>query len=272
MTDLVERLREEVDRLSCNSLSHGCAACGVATNLADEAATALEAKDKELAALRERVKGLRAKPPSLDAQSIPRVDALIKALEARAETAEQRVKVLEARQADDLAEFGLMEVRAETALRRVAELEARAAALFWSIPEDVAAKITCGELQKRAKELLTAEQRLKSRDTCQDAAFAKLLDRKDELAKLLATAERERDRIADELDTMNHNHRLMAKLLADTGRERDEAREAINTIDKILHTPTGNENAMRHFQRDFDAVRRLAKPFRAARAITGEKP
>src|SRR5687768_15592683 len=54
MTDLVERLREEVNRLSCNSLSHGCAACGVATNLADEAATALE----ELAALRERVKEL----------------------------------------------------------------------------------------------------------------------------------------------------------------------------------------------------------------------
>src|SRR5687768_11632021 len=44
MTDLVERLREEVDRLSYNSLSHGCAACGVATNLADEAATALEAQ------------------------------------------------------------------------------------------------------------------------------------------------------------------------------------------------------------------------------------
>src|SRR5687768_2730950 len=38
---------------------------------------------------------------------------------ARAETAEQRVKVLEARQADDLAEFGLMEVRAEAAEREL---------------------------------------------------------------------------------------------------------------------------------------------------------
>src|SRR5687768_1304656 len=103
-------------------------------------ATALESKDKELAALREAAEVYDTETRLWKIE----LDRKLAAAEARAETSEQRVKVLEARQADDLAEFGLMEVRAET-------------------------------------------------------------------------AERERDRIADELDTMNNNHRVMAKLLADTG-------------------------------------------------------
>lgn len=45
---LSERLREEAARLSYRSLNHGCATCGVATNLADEAATQLDALSAEL--------------------------------------------------------------------------------------------------------------------------------------------------------------------------------------------------------------------------------
>ena len=74
------------------------------------------------------------------------------------------------------------------------------------------------------------------------------------------TAERERDRIADELDTMNNNHRVMAKLLADTGRERDEAREALrNILDECDEAPTDNSAWVVAIQN-------------IARAITGEKP
>ena len=74
------------------------------------------------------------------------------------------------------------------------------------------------------------------------------------------TAERERDRIADELDSMNNNHRVMAKLLADTGRERDEAREALrNILDECDEAPTDNSAWVVAIQN-------------IARAITGEKP
>src|SRR5687768_12775315 len=72
-------------------------------------ATALEAKDKELAALRAEIKVAQG-----CAQATEYGRAKYK---SRAEVAENRVKVLEARQADDLAEFGLMEARAETAER-----------------------------------------------------------------------------------------------------------------------------------------------------------
>jgi chromosome segregation ATPase len=74
------------------------------------------------------------------------------------------------------------------------------------------------------------------------------------------TAERERDRIADELDTMNNNHRLMAKLLADTGRERDEARGAIKAIRETYSSSKGRRLPIIH---EIEEI--------AARAITGEK-
>lgn len=32
-------------------------------------------------------------------------------------------------------------------------------------------------------------------------------------------------------------------------------------IYKILITPTGHEPALRHFQRDFDAVRKISEPY-----------
>src|SRR5687768_16926987 len=152
MTDLVERLREEVDRLSYNSLSHGCAACGVATNLADEAATALEAKDKELAALRE--------------------------------SDSDKMRLLELQE----IAYRNMKARAETAVR---------------------------ELTREREAFQRHEQTLR--------------------------------------DNGINSHSEAVVLVDMLRRERDEARAAINTIDKILHTPTGNENAMRHFQRDFDA-------------------
>src|SRR5688500_3991047 len=140
MTDIVERLR---DFAPDNDMP-------ITRQAMLEAATALEAKDKELAALREEndhltqfVHELQCAlmfwMPGVDVRldeptrELASKDALLLAgydgpidgacwgdgVLARAETAEQRVKVLEARQADDLAEFGLMEVRAETAEREM---------------------------------------------------------------------------------------------------------------------------------------------------------
>ena len=54
---------------------------------------------------------------------------------------------------------------------RVKELEAKAAALFWSIPDDIAAQIKCGDLQKRAAELLDAESRATSAEQERDKAL-----------------------------------------------------------------------------------------------------
>lgn len=42
---LVERLRAEAQRLSGSSLDNGCAGCGIAANVADEAATLIEQLD-----------------------------------------------------------------------------------------------------------------------------------------------------------------------------------------------------------------------------------
>jgi hypothetical protein len=54
---------------------------------------------------------------------------------------------------------------------RVKELEAKAAALFWSIPDDIAAQIKCGDLQKRAAELFAAESRATSAEQERDEAY-----------------------------------------------------------------------------------------------------
>lgn len=37
--------------------------------------------------------------------------------------------------------------------------------------------------------------------------------------------------------------------------------KALAAIYKLLITPTGKEAALRHFQRDFDAVRKIAEPY-----------
>lgn len=58
---------------------------------------------------------------------------------------------------------------------RVEELEAKAAALFWSIPDDIAAQIKCGDLQKRAAELLDAESRATSAEQERDELRGLLL-------------------------------------------------------------------------------------------------
>ena len=157
-----------------------------------EAATALEAKDKELAALRENNE--HAAGHLID-------------LLARAETAERRVAELE----EEL-------VRLEDKYHGDAFYENGGAPNLWS-------------------------------------------------TRALA-AERERDRIADELDTMNNNHRVMAKLLADTGCERDEAREALKPFAQFTE-------AMMQGQPDnrlctVGAVT-MGVMRRAARAITGGK-
>jgi len=57
---------------------------------------------------------------------------------------------------------------------RVKELEAKAAALFWSIPDDIAAQIKCGDLQKRAAELFAAESRATSAEQERDEALERL--------------------------------------------------------------------------------------------------
>ena len=36
---------------------------------------------------------------------------------------------------------------------------------------------------------------------------------------------------------------------------------AFRRVWEICHTPTGKEPALRHFQRDFDEIRALVKPF-----------
>lgn len=50
--DLVRELREEAMRLSGRSIDRGCIDSGIAANLAEKAASALEAQSKEIEALR----------------------------------------------------------------------------------------------------------------------------------------------------------------------------------------------------------------------------
>jgi aspartate oxidase len=86
----------------------------------------------------------------------------------------------------------------------------------------------------------------------------------EEALQAIAELRRERDRIADELDTMNNNHRIMAKLLADTGRERDEAREALTRRDAA-------EKALEVAKRSGAKVHPRVAAIKA-RAITEGKP
>jgi hypothetical protein len=289
MTDIIERLRERGIWSDGGKVWDQDALCAAA-------ATALEAKDKELAALRERVKELETDvwpqwaseiweklkeygcqddddgSVDLSDQFSVWVDEYASECQARSETAERRVKEQQAFM-KELSD-ALISVRplggSELFVKRFDEYFADPAYCKAAIEER---SNDCHEAQKglirERRRAETAEQRLKSRDTCQDAAFAKLLDRKDELAKLLATAERERDRIADELDTMNNNHRVMAKLLADTARERDEAREALKPFAVVgSHLPKEWRDHETHWN-DI-AKLTIGDLRRAARAITGE--
>jgi hypothetical protein len=118
-------------------------------------------------------------------------------------------------------------------------------------------------LEAKDKELAALRERVHYAEGTAELA----MKHRDEAEDRTETAERERDRIADELDTMNNNHRLMAKLLADTGRERDEAREALK-----LMIPLAEDTAKKLRQCGSPMANQIEKLARAARAITGEKP
>src|SRR5687768_1018528 len=183
---------------------------------------------------------------------------------ARAETAEQRVKVLEARQADDLAEFGLMEVRAETAEREL-EREREAFQRHEQTLRD-------NGINSHSEAVVLVDMLRRERDMLGEVIedTARELGCKNDNEEILIAIDklrRERDRIADELDTMDNNHRVMAKLLADTGRERDEARAALKPM-----IPLAEDTAKKLRQCGSPMADQIEKLARAARAITGEKP
>jgi chromosome segregation ATPase len=117
--------------------------------------------------------------------------------------------------------------RAETAERNIETKDKEIEALRADCQElRLQAICDLGQLQEALGRAETAERRVKDVSKSRDF-YVGLCQ---ELRSLADTAERERDRIADELDTMNDNHRVMAKLLADTGRERDEARAALKPM------------------------------------------
>ena len=88
----------------------------------DEAATQLDSLLKERDALQARVKELEARPPLLDAKSIPRVDALMRTFESRALRAEQERDTLARVMEDTATELGC-EPNNETILEAIVGLQ-----------------------------------------------------------------------------------------------------------------------------------------------------
>jgi uncharacterized coiled-coil DUF342 family protein len=221
MTDLVERLRERLGRRTVT------VSAGLYEDIRD-AATALEAKDKELAALRERVKELETDVWPQWASEIW-----------------EKLKEYGC-QDDDDGSVDLSDQFSVWVDEYASECQARAET----------ADHERDEARKSADKCL--------REVATQARLRGETERKlDEANALAASLRRSRDRIADELDTMNNNHRLMAKLLADTGRERDEAREALKPFRIAASRALAGEGSPEDFLEE--------EHFAAARAITGEK-
>src|SRR5687768_7424471 len=256
MTDLVERMRD------IKSGDPRTVACEL-DDLCQEAATALEAKDKELAAFREENDHLT--------QFVHELQCAL------------------------MFWMPVLDVRLDEPAR---ELASKDALLLAGYDGPIDGACWGDEVLARAE---TSERRVKSRDTCQDAAFAKLLDRKNELAKLLETAERELERereafqrheqtlrdngiashseavvlvttlrqvfedVLDELGCERDNDSAL-EAIATLRRERDEARAALKPM-----IPLAEDTAKKLRQCGSPMADQIEKLARAARAITGEK-